>query len=227
MIYQISFLFLILSFLILTFFFFKKAPQIIELKEEFVKKENIFLWIKKKIVNASFIKEFSWNNILQKLLSKTRVMILKIETKIGDQLHSLRKNSEKKKWDARVAQWQSNGFVNRRLEIRILSRAHSGLTKFCNNIVFSADRIMNWDSEVMVETRADCQDSSSWLFLTGMDIENWNRKSFFLSCSEQDFSFFREFDPSSGWTLAAWIRHASQTAPQNKLACFLEQWQTG
>ncbi len=98
MIHQIFFFVLILSFSILVFLFFRKAPQLMKFEEEIsAKKDNIFLRIRKRVANISFVKEFSWNNILQKLLSKIRVMILKIETKIGDQLHFLRKSSEKKK----------------------------------------------------------------------------------------------------------------------------------
>jgi len=58
---------------------------------------NPFLMIKRKLAEVSFVKDFSWNTILQKILSKTRIIILKIENKIGDQLHLLRKSYKKKK----------------------------------------------------------------------------------------------------------------------------------
>ncbi len=98
MIYQISLVVLMVSFLVLVYLFIKKAPQLIKLEDVSIKrKENFFLRIKKKLTEISFVKNFSWNTIFQKMLSRIRIIILKIENKIGDLLHFLRKKSEKKK----------------------------------------------------------------------------------------------------------------------------------
>ena len=98
MISQISLAVLIVSFLVLTYLLIRKTPLLIELEETPSKKmENPFLKIKEKLLEVSFVKNFSWNAVLQKMLSKTRIIILKIEGKIGDQLHFLRKSSKKQK----------------------------------------------------------------------------------------------------------------------------------
>lgn len=98
MINQISLAVLIVSFSALTYLLIKKAPTLIELEDAPPKRmRNPFLKIKGKLSEVSFVKYFSWNTVLQKMLSRTRIIILKIEGKIGDQLHFLRKSSEKKK----------------------------------------------------------------------------------------------------------------------------------
>jgi len=97
MIEQISLAVLIASFSVLVYLLIKKAPLLVELEDTPSKKMgNPFLKIKRKLAEVSFVKDFSWNTILQKILSKTRIIILKIENKIGDQLHLLRKSSKKK-----------------------------------------------------------------------------------------------------------------------------------
>lgn len=98
MIEQISLAVLIASFSVLVYLLIKKAPLLIELENTRSKKMgNSFLKIKRKLAEVSFVKDFSWNTILQKILSRTRIIILKIENKIGDQLHLLRKSYKKKK----------------------------------------------------------------------------------------------------------------------------------
>ena len=98
MINQISLAVLIVSFSVLAYLLIKKAPLLIELEEISSKRMgNPFLKIKEKLLEVSFVKNFSWNTVLQKVLSRTRIIVLKIEGKIGDQLHFLRKSSNKKK----------------------------------------------------------------------------------------------------------------------------------
>lgn len=94
---QIFLTVLIVSFLVLVVMLLKKAPELANIEVPLEKRDNIVLFFYKKVIEIPFIKEFSWNKFLQKILSKTRILILKTERIIGDQLHSLRKRSEKKK----------------------------------------------------------------------------------------------------------------------------------
>ncbi len=87
------------SFSVLTYLIIKKAPELADLEEvpSTRKRPNSLLKVKERIFGISFLKGISWNIILQKTLSKMRVVILKIESKIADQLYFLRKKSERKK----------------------------------------------------------------------------------------------------------------------------------
>ncbi len=78
--------------------FYQKLPALnkVVIDSSVTKKDSYILKVKKRILEIPFIKNFSWNSILQKILSKVRVFVLKIESKIGDFLHLLRKKSEKK-----------------------------------------------------------------------------------------------------------------------------------
>jgi len=51
--------------------------------------------IRRFLSKFSFKKRFSWNSFLQKILSKIRVVVIKVESMIGNQLQSLRRNSKK------------------------------------------------------------------------------------------------------------------------------------
>ncbi len=88
----------IASFSVLAYLMVKKAPELTDLEEVSPKKRpNILLKVKERISGISFLKGISWNTILQKTLSKARIAVLKIESKIANQLYFLRKSSEKKK----------------------------------------------------------------------------------------------------------------------------------
>jgi len=97
MIEGILFFISIISFLLMLVIFYKKIPVLAEVK---IKESNNNISAlqekKNRILKISFIKNFSWNIFLQKRLSKMRVIILKIEKKIGDFLHLLRKKSKEK-----------------------------------------------------------------------------------------------------------------------------------
>jgi len=76
---------------------FRKIPILIEIPESEI---ELFDWktpfggLRKKIVNS---KTFSPEIILQKLLSKIRVMTLRVGRKTEDQLQRLREKSKKRK----------------------------------------------------------------------------------------------------------------------------------
>lgn len=89
---------LITSFLVMAVMFYQKLPVLnkIAINNSSAKEDSYIFKIRKRILEIPFVKNFSWNSVLQKILSKIRVFILKIENKIGDFLHLLRKKSEKK-----------------------------------------------------------------------------------------------------------------------------------
>ncbi len=97
MVELISLLVLIISFSVLLFFFIKKLPQLTNItKSPVEKREKLFFYLWQKIRNISFIKKFSWNSVLQKILSKTRIIVLRIEKRIEGYLYFLRKKTKKK-----------------------------------------------------------------------------------------------------------------------------------
>lgn len=59
--------------------------------------ENLPLRLKNKIKALGPLKSFSSESLLHKLLSKTRILTLKMESKISSWQHQLRKNSKKEK----------------------------------------------------------------------------------------------------------------------------------
>lgn len=82
----------------LGFIIYKKIPTLNSLPKEAYNKinwKNIFL----KLKNSSFLKNFyfNFNIFLQKLLSKIKVLTLKIENKVSQWLQELRKRSQKNK----------------------------------------------------------------------------------------------------------------------------------
>lgn len=86
---------LVISLSVLLGIFVLKIPILSNLPQEQKRKkeEKLSVKIKKRILNISAVKNFSWNAFLQKILSKTRIVILKIENKIGEYLSFLRKKS--------------------------------------------------------------------------------------------------------------------------------------
>jgi hypothetical protein len=76
----------------------RKLPILAELPEEVKNsRENLFFWLKNKIVSRSFIKDFNFPLFLQKILSKIWVFVLKIENKVASWLQKLREKSQKQK----------------------------------------------------------------------------------------------------------------------------------
>ncbi len=89
---------LLVSFSVLTYFLIKKAPELAEFDEGPSRRKPGFLFkIKKRISKISHLSSVWGGVVLQKVLSKTRVVLLKVENKIGSWLYFLRKKSERKK----------------------------------------------------------------------------------------------------------------------------------
>ena len=93
----ISFIIFIVSVLGIFFILYKKIPVLIQLPRDgsngFKKPEFIFN-IEKKIKERYF-HFFEKQMLLHKILSKFRVWTLKIERKIGELLHGIRKKAQK------------------------------------------------------------------------------------------------------------------------------------
>ncbi len=98
MIQLVFIIFLIASFVVMACLFWKKIPTLSELAEiKNERKESLFVQLRNKVKSLSFFRSFSWDGILLKTLSKTRVIVLKIEKKVSDYLQSLRERSQRKK----------------------------------------------------------------------------------------------------------------------------------
>jgi len=78
---------------------YRKLPLLIDLPDvaEEGKKDEIILAVKNRVQNMSFIKNFSYEIFLQKILSKFRVLTLKTENKTSNWLQELREKRKKKK----------------------------------------------------------------------------------------------------------------------------------
>ncbi len=90
--------FLVVSFLVIIFIFWKKIPCLKEIDGNKKSNKNystcLFL---KRIKSIHLIQNFSWHRMLLKFLSKVRIGILKIENKLNDCLNKLRAMSQKNK----------------------------------------------------------------------------------------------------------------------------------
>ncbi len=78
---------------------YQKIPSLIKLPEVIEKdeKKNLILVIKNKVKEIEFVKDFSYEMFLQKILSKIRVLTLKTDSKTSSWLQKLREKSKNKK----------------------------------------------------------------------------------------------------------------------------------
>lgn len=99
---------LILSLIGIGIILLRKIPVLVELPEktEETSRENLWLKLKEKIKNIPTFKSFSFEIFLQKILSKVRVLTLKIENKMAFWLQKLRERSQKKKTEENDNYWQ-------------------------------------------------------------------------------------------------------------------------
>jgi len=86
----------------------RKIPLLAELPEkiEETPRENLWLKLKERMKNIPVLKSFSFEIFLQKLLSKVRILTLKIENKMGLWLQKLRKRAQKKKIEENDDYWE-------------------------------------------------------------------------------------------------------------------------
>jgi len=86
---------------------FRKLPVLIQLPETTypqVKLKEVFSL--KRIEGLTPSRHFSFNILLQKIVSKIRILILKIDTKTFNLLQKLREKSQKNKFDENDNYWQ-------------------------------------------------------------------------------------------------------------------------
>lgn len=87
---------------------FRKIPAIAELPEtrfEFDWREKVNR-IKEKIKSWKYFEKFSLEIFLQKILSKIRILTLKVEHKLGSWLQKLRERAQKKKTQEDDNYWE-------------------------------------------------------------------------------------------------------------------------
>lgn len=84
----------------------RKLPVLSGLSPQTVKEPGTLEKIKKKIKNNGTFKSFSGEILLQKALSKIRIITLKTENKTGDWLAKLRQKSIEKKNRFSEDYWQ-------------------------------------------------------------------------------------------------------------------------
>lgn len=86
------------SFLGLCLIVFRKIPVLADLPEtKEQEKESGFPRLKNKIASAAFIGDFDPLKFLQKVLSRVRILTMKIENKTSDWLKKLRTKAQKQK----------------------------------------------------------------------------------------------------------------------------------
>ena len=85
----------------------RKIPVLRELPLEIEKpQESLFLRFRNQVKTFGPLKSFSSESILHKLLSKTRILTLKMESKISAWQHRLREKEKKKKEIKNDTYWQ-------------------------------------------------------------------------------------------------------------------------
>lgn len=99
---------LLISFVGIGMILFRKIPVLIELSETFGKPEaeNFILKLKRKIKNTSALTSFSFEVFLQKILSRIKILSLRVENRSDTLLQRLRKNSQKKKLEKTDSYWE-------------------------------------------------------------------------------------------------------------------------
>jgi hypothetical protein len=94
----ISLILLILSFLGLVIFTYRKIPALVVLSQTTVASgSGLFLKIKDRAKDIPWLKNFSLEVILQKIISQVRVLSLKADHKTANWLKNLRQKTQKKK----------------------------------------------------------------------------------------------------------------------------------
>jgi hypothetical protein len=93
----IAFIIFFGSFLGLMEIVIRKVPLLVSLPAAFPQQKEDYLGLKRRIKRTSFFENFSFDVILQNILTKIRVLSLKTDSKTFDWLQKIRQNSQKKK----------------------------------------------------------------------------------------------------------------------------------
>ena len=104
----IIFFVFIASFLGIIFLVFRKIAVLSGLPEnlETLPKEKFSLRLTDKIRNIPFLRSFSFDIFLQKILSKIRILSLKTENKTFNLLQKLRKKSQENRFEKEDNYWE-------------------------------------------------------------------------------------------------------------------------
>lgn len=85
---------------------YRKIPVLIALPEFLPAREGLISKFRKKIKEIPLVKNFSYELFLQKILTKIRILVLKIENLIFSWLQELRKRYQKKKDEKNDNYWE-------------------------------------------------------------------------------------------------------------------------
>ena len=103
----IAFNILIVSFLGMLVIFLRKLPVLISLPQEIGgPQESLLFRLKDRILKIRPFRSFSFEFFLQKVLSKIRVLSLKIESKTANHLQKMREKSREQKGRENDNYWQ-------------------------------------------------------------------------------------------------------------------------
>jgi len=104
---------LIISIIGMGVIVWRKIPVLVSLSEVsqkrdevLQKKEGLFWQLRKKIEKISPLKNFSYDLFLQKVLTRIRILILKIENLLFQRVRRLRESSQKKKIEKEDNYWE-------------------------------------------------------------------------------------------------------------------------
>jgi len=111
----IAMIFLIFGLSGMAVILIRKIPVLAELPVNQRKsEEGLFVHFKNYLGNISFIKSFSIESILQKILSKIRVLTLRVENKTTSWLQLLRERSSQKTKNFHDGYWKRLKKINKK-----------------------------------------------------------------------------------------------------------------
>lgn len=104
----IAIIILFISFLGISLMLYLKIPVLVKLPEVVQprREEDLLFLLKKKIQEKSFLKEFSYEKFLKRLLFRIKILTLKVENKTLILLQKLREREERKKKMKEDTYWE-------------------------------------------------------------------------------------------------------------------------
>ena len=112
---SLAIIILVLSFLGMAMIFWRKLPVLVTLeKEPKFSQRNFISKIKTRFSNFHPFQNFSYDTFLQKILSKIRVLALKVEHKTTNLLQNMREKAKRKKETEGDNYWQALKKITKR-----------------------------------------------------------------------------------------------------------------
>ena len=106
---------LVLSFLGMAIIFWRKLPVLVTLEREPRSSQSHFIAkLKVRFSNFRPFQNFSYDTFLQKVLSKIRVLALKVEHKTTNHLQGMREKAKRKKASEGDTYWQALKKITKR-----------------------------------------------------------------------------------------------------------------